>query len=380
LELKYFIVGVLFIWLIILKIDKKVFEERGIERGSLTLLWRTEKGLKVMDFCAKKARRFWIFLSSLAVVVTIPLMFFVLYSLALSAKYIILTPGASAGVVPVIPGVRIPGSPIFLPLGYGILALITVLVAHELSHGIIARVEGIKIKSMGAFFLTILPLGAFVEPDEEEMKKSPRIAKLRVFAAGSFGNFLLALTAFLALISMSNSFLEPSSIQIVDVVRASPADGILEKGMILEEINGKKIASIQDFGEVVTEIKPNQAISIKTDKGSFTITPIEGEDDPERGFVGIKVNYAVKEGISKYIGMSMPLILISSFNWIFLLNLFIGFTNLLPLHILDGGRMFEELVAIISPGGAKHVASIMSLIILSLILLNISPLLGISFH
>ena len=62
-------------------------------------------------------------------------------------------------------------------LGFGIIALITVMVVHEFGHGIISRVEGVKIKSIGVLFLAVLP-GAFVEPDEEDIQKSKRISKL----------------------------------------------------------------------------------------------------------------------------------------------------------------------------------------------------------
>ena len=72
----------------------------------------------------------------------------------------------------------------------------TVLVVHEFGHGIISRVEGVRIKSIGVLLLAVLP-GAFVEPDEEDIEKSKRISKLRIFAAGSIFNLSLAAVALL---------------------------------------------------------------------------------------------------------------------------------------------------------------------------------------
>ena len=96
----------------------------------------------------------------------------------------------------VLPGVDIPGSPVLIPLGYGIIGLMTVLVVHEFGHGIIARIEGVKIDSIGVLLLAVLP-GAFVEPNEEDVQKSERIQKLRIYAAGSIFNLILAAISFI---------------------------------------------------------------------------------------------------------------------------------------------------------------------------------------
>ena len=45
-------------------------------------------------------------------------------------------------------------------------------------------------KTTGAFFAHLL-MGGFVEPDEEKLAKAKNVAKLRVFAAGSYTNAVL---------------------------------------------------------------------------------------------------------------------------------------------------------------------------------------------
>ena len=42
------------------------------------------------------------------------------------------------------------------------------IIIHEFSHGILARVENVKINSIGLLLFAIIP-GAFVEPDEEKL-------------------------------------------------------------------------------------------------------------------------------------------------------------------------------------------------------------------
>ena len=102
----------------------------------------------------------------------------------------------------VLPGVDIPGSPVLIPLGYGIIGLMTVLVVHEFGHGIIARTEGVKIDSIGVLLLAVLP-GAFVEPNEEDVQNSKRIQKLRIYAAGSIFNLILAAISFIIVLFMT---------------------------------------------------------------------------------------------------------------------------------------------------------------------------------
>ena len=58
----------------------------------------------------------------------------------------IFVPSAPPTMSLVIPGIQIPGSPVFIPFWYGILALFCVVVIHEFGHGIVARANGIKIQ------------------------------------------------------------------------------------------------------------------------------------------------------------------------------------------------------------------------------------------
>src|SRR5439155_793537 len=58
-------------------------------------------------------------------------------------------------------------------------------------HGILSRVANIKIRSLGLIFL-IFPIGAFVEPDEDELRALPRRERGRLYAVGPATNVLLA--------------------------------------------------------------------------------------------------------------------------------------------------------------------------------------------
>ena len=93
----------------------------------------------------------------------------------------------------------IPGVNDFLPLAVApeiIFGLFVGMVVHEGGHGILSRVEDIEVESMGIALLAILPMGAFVEPDEESVTKASRGGRARMFAAGVTNNFLVTVIAF----------------------------------------------------------------------------------------------------------------------------------------------------------------------------------------
>ena len=53
-----------------------------------------------------------------------------------------------------------------LPFFEGIAALIVVLAVHEVCHAVLARIAKIQVLSSGIVLFGIIPIGAFVEPDE----------------------------------------------------------------------------------------------------------------------------------------------------------------------------------------------------------------------
>ena len=78
---------------------------------------------------------------------------------------------------------------------YWMIVIFIILVPHELSHGIICRAHKIPLKSVGLLLMAIFP-GAFVEPNERRLQRAKFKARLRVFAAGTYANFIVALLVF----------------------------------------------------------------------------------------------------------------------------------------------------------------------------------------
>lgn len=104
----------------------------------------------------------------------------------------------SSAISETLPGgtLLLPG--INLPFFEGITALLIILVVHEGAHAVLARIAKIPILSSGLVLFGVIPIGAFVEPDEDKLKKLPQVPQTRVLAAGSTANFLTSLVFFLA--------------------------------------------------------------------------------------------------------------------------------------------------------------------------------------
>lgn len=281
---------------------------------------------------------------NVGIVVAFGAMIFITWTLISSIPSVFETPAVSI----IIPGVEMPGSSIYIPFLYGILALASVLIVHEFSHGIQAVGEKISIKSIGLLLFAIIP-GAFVEPDEDELKSAKKSSRLRVYAAGSIANISLAIIAIL-LVSLISAgiptFFAEDGIAVDRIVSDSPSDGVLKEGMVLEAIDNHKITNSSEYTSIVSSFSPGDNVTVKTDQGTYTLTLDKNPSNESRGFFGIQANKHF-ELINDSLG-PIPWVLfelLELFQWVFMLNLGIGLFNLLPLKPLDGGYMLEILLS-----------------------------------
>ena len=344
----YYIIAFFLIWILSLTFRRQL-SNHGFEINFPTIMWKTKRFHNVIEKIANLSPRFWKWFMNVGIIISFIAMFFITYSLIQSLSTLIEAPAVSI----VLPGVEMPGSTIYVPLGYGLISLATVLIVHEFSHGILSRVEKINIKSVGLLLFTILP-GAFVEPDEEELVKSSKLSQLRGYAAGSMANITLAIVALLIFSAVGtygipNTF-DENGIEIDRVVSDSPANGVLKEGMILESINNHTIKDSDDYMDVVETFVPGERVSVGTNQGIYNLTLSENPSNSSRGFVGVQVanHFEIKESVSSVFGDTIPWILfeISTLTqWIFILNLGVGLFNLLPVKPLDGGRMFEIVLS-----------------------------------
>ena len=162
------------------------------------LTLHTKRGKRFLDWAAtpKRAWRAW---GNFGLGITAVVLVSVLFVLLLSAVSTLANPPEPSAVNEPQNTLIIPGFNEFLPASVApeiVLGLFVGMVVHEFGHGLMSRVEDIEVESMGAVLLAILPIGAFVEPNQESQKEKSRGAQARMFAAGVTNNFLVVVLAF----------------------------------------------------------------------------------------------------------------------------------------------------------------------------------------
>ncbi|WP_405269093.1 site-2 protease family protein [Methanobrevibacter sp.] len=366
----YYLIAFAIIWILVGIFHEKL-SNHGVELNFPVIMWKTQRLRGLISRISNFSPTFWRWYMNVGIFVAFGAMIFITYLLVSSLPSVFETPAVSI----VIPGVDIPGSQIYVPFLYGLIALATVLIVHEFSHGIQSVGEKIPIKSIGLLLFIILP-GAFVEPDEDELKNAKKSSRLRVYAAGSIANITLAIIAILlvSLISMGiPHYFAEDGIAIDRVVPDSPADGILKSGMVLEAIDNHKINDSKSYTNIVGSFKPGDNISVQTDQGTYSITLGKNPNNESVGFFGIQANKHFKL-IDDSLG-PLPWVLFELFDlfdWIFMLNLGIGLFNLLPLKPLDGGYMLEILLSYkFSEESVKPVVNALSAVMAMIIIFSL---------
>ena len=340
----YYIIAFFVIWAVALIFNNKL-SNYGFEIDFPVIMWRTERLRGFIKRIADLSPRFWKYFMTFGIFVSFVAMVGMTWLLVSSLETITTTPSVSL----VIPGVEMPGSSIYVPLGYGLIGLATVLVVHEFSHGILAVTEKISIKSIGLLLFAIIP-GAFVEPDEDELKAASKLSQLRVYAAGSVANMSLAAIAFVLFLVISSyaipgNFSE-NGIEINRVVGDSPASEHLKEGMIIESIDNHTINDSASYMSAAQSFKPGDNVTVGTDQGTYSLTLAKNSNNESLGYFGIQAakHYELKNNAFG----PLPWILFNLaelFQWMFILNLGIGTFNLLPMKPLDGGKMLEILLS-----------------------------------
>ena len=316
----YYLIAFFIIWILALTLKSKL-TNHGFEINFPVIMWKTDRLRGFISKISNFSPKFWKWYMNFGIVACYVAMVAMTWMLISSLQTVFDTPSVSI----ILPGVEMPGSPIYVPFLSGFVALATVLIVHEFSHGVQSICEKIPIKSIGLLLVAILP-GAFVEPDEDKLKEASRISRLRVYGAGSMANMTLALIALLVVSGVSYEIpqlFDENGIEINRIVTDSPSNGILKEGMVLQAIDGKQINNSDEYMKVVSSSN-NESV----------------------GFFGIQASkhFEIKDASMG----SLPWVLFSIaelFQWIFTLNLGIGLFNLLPIKPLDGGHMLEILLS-----------------------------------
>jgi membrane-associated protease RseP (regulator of RpoE activity) len=238
--------------------------------GPITTL-HTERGKAVLDWLARP-KRFWRAWANVGVGITLVVMVGSFVLVIFSAMRILNQPSSTIITEPqdalVIPGVND-----FLPLSVApeiVFGLLVGLVVHEGGHGLLCRVEDIDIASMGLALITLIPMGAFVEPDEEEQRVAERGAQTRMFATGVTNNFAVTIIAFALLFGpVVGSIAVAPGVPVGGALPGTPAaEAGIGEGSVITGVAGQNVTNASDLDTSLADA--NRTVDVSLSNGTTT--------------------------------------------------------------------------------------------------------------
>ncbi|HJS65136.1 MAG TPA: site-2 protease family protein [Nitrososphaeraceae archaeon] len=289
--------------------------------------------------------------------------------------------------------ILIPGLNPILPWTYGWAALIVTIVIHEAGHGIVARVYNTKVESTGIVLFLGIPIGAFVNIQQDELNKTTFKQKSAILTAGPLNNMIMAGISLVLLFFVVSTLTpvpnsQPTDIglKILGVNDKSLAQSIgLEKDSVLRSINGEPMNDVSKFREILkdnlgsyieikwtssdnqnrfssvklpdvppannvilgvslTNLNPDPVLVLDIYKNAFTSSPL-----------AILMPPTIQQGIVPFSDLMAPYYTSSLFGdffpiisnflfWNWFINFNVGIFNALPIAMLDGGQWYGSLL------------------------------------
>lgn len=374
---------------------------KPVTRWFIVFMLRTRQGLGLMDRLGQWKITKPLAWVMLAIVPVAAAMALYVISFEISALYF--SPEGHeiiSNVVTISPlaNFLLPGINPYLPLSVW-LAVIVAVVIHEASHGIVARSLGLRIKSAGVLLLLFLPIGAFVEVDDKQLKEVRSRDSLRVLGAGSGINFIVGVACLLLLI-LTVSAMAPSAkgAAIIGVVQDSPAYSAgIQPGDFVLAINNSPITDLgvlrngtfsvgekvsltvwhdgqtRTLSDVVLSNYTETVLNKTSGQSTKVIYPFLGVD--ESSYASLKATAAAWTGSYKTSPLtymvdiptfgaaqynvpfstvlspfytsplgSLTALVTSALYWMFFVNFNLAIFNSLPIYPMDGGQAFETFL------------------------------------
>ncbi|SEW15951.1 site-2 protease family protein [Natrinema salifodinae] len=369
--LTWVVVGLGLYWAAVIALRNGGYLPDYIGTQGPILTFHTKRGRALLDRLAQP-KRFWRAWSNVGVGIALVVMVSMFLFLLRGAMVALSTPQPATSAVRQPRNVLvIPGVNDFLPLAATpgiVFGLLVGLVVHEGGHGLLCRVEDIDIDSMGVAMLAILPVGAFVEPDQESSKDASRGGQTRMFAAGVTNNFAITLVAFALLFGpvvgaisvapgaavggvaddspAANAGIEPND--RITAINGTAVEGNDDLPDRLEAAEGEQVAVELNGEETVTvdrsllvtaamengptglsagdEIRAVDGQSVATERGFFeavgddervtlTIEPADGDERVERDVsIGAAVSIAADGPLENEAGSTDETFVITRFD------------------------------------------------------------------
>ena len=221
-----------------------------------------------------------------------------------------------------------------------VLGLGAIIIVHELGHFVMAKINGVKVKSFTIGFgpkiithkgketeyaLSILPIGGYVEMagmiNEENMEEAEKeeeedieperlfrnktpLQRLSIIIAGPIMNLVLAILLF-ATVYSTFGFADTSLASVMENSPASEA-GIMV-GDEIKRVNGSKVYTTEDISIEVSNAKDSEiSMEIERNGEIFDIEVTPRFDEEQQAYlVGIGFNVVKKPSLSESIKHSI---------------------------------------------------------------------------
>jgi membrane-associated protease RseP (regulator of RpoE activity) len=346
------------------------------------LIIRTKRFSSIFEkLGALRASRYisWLFLSTVPFVAGVAL-----YLMVNSLINILSNPAVGQVARELGPGaiLLLPGINPMLPFVYGWIAIVVAIVIHEGAHGIIARNVGFNVKSSGLLFFLIIPIGAFVDVDEEQIKTAKARPALKVMAAGVGANTIIGVACLIGLLLIVGS-LSPAinGVYVSDVTEGMPAKTAgLQTRDVLVSIDNTTISNSTQLRKILDNKTAGDTVLVTVARGdswqyqfSTTVNLTISENRTVMGISSYDLqtearleNYrtfnidrltmyiippTLAEGLvpySDFLGQFYSSSLgpqwgtaANTLFWLWFVNFNLAIFNALPLYPLDGGRIFN---------------------------------------
>ncbi|OPY37639.1 MAG: zinc metallopeptidase RseP [Methanoregula sp. PtaU1.Bin051] len=365
--------------------SKKIFSDHIVFYGPIMAI-RTFRVSFFDRFAALRTflRLYGTFGVCMVVVVSV----FITVMLIFSVRYTLIVQPEPTGIYKPQNILLLPGINEYVPSTLAVwLAFIITIAVHEFGHGILCRIENITVKGMG-ILLAVIPIGFFVEPDEDELEKTKGMPKARMFGAGITNNLVVGLACFVILILLVGTAVPATAPVIHGIYKDYPADKAgVPQGSVVISVNGVPVATRDDVAGVLNTTKPGDTAVLGIEKDgipaeySLTLTKWPEETGRSSGFMGVQYydGTAIQQAISSMlspIGLIQFLVIpfdtstgsqflrIIAFDspdqqyyqvpfdgywgivhilfWCGWININVGIFNAIPMIPLDGGYILKE--------------------------------------
>jgi membrane-associated protease RseP (regulator of RpoE activity) len=335
-------------------------------------------------------RTFFKIYGTIGVIAVIIVSVFMTVMLFVSIRYTLMVRPEPTGIYEPQNILLLPGINDYVPSTFAVwFAFFLTIVIHEFGHAILCRVEDIRVKGMGVL-LALIPIGFFVEPDDEELEQKKGMPKIRMFGAGITNNLMIGFSCFVLLILLFGLVVPASQPAIHGIYKGYPADNAsVPQGSVVTAINGKPVASRADVSAILNTTKPGDTIILTTSingtaadyKLTLAAWPAEYSNNQTSGFMGVEYydSMAVKTAVGTLIsplgffeflivpfasGDGAQYLRILAFDtpdmsyyqvpfagfwdaihllfWCAWININVGIFNAIPMVPLDGGYIFKE--------------------------------------